>query len=56
MKNAPNTLLHVKAGKLHLICVNHTARMIDFRDVPTLSELGFPGSDVPLWRVFAERG
>src|SRR5215475_7411792 len=49
MMNEPNTLPHVKAGKLHLVCVNHTARMVDFPDVPTLTELGFPGSDVPLW-------
>ena len=49
MMNEPNTLPHVKAGKLNLICVNHTARMADFPDVPTLTELGFPGSDMPLW-------
>ena len=49
MMNEPNTLPHVKAGKLHLVCVNHTQRMIDFPDAPTLTELGFPGSDVPLW-------
>ena len=49
MMNEPNTLPHVKAGKLHMICVNHTARMPDFPDVPTLTELGFPGSDMPLW-------
>ncbi len=49
MMNEPNTLPHVKAGKLHLICANHTARMADFPDVPTLTELGYPGSDMPLW-------
>ena len=49
MMNEPNTLPHVKAGKLNLICVNHTARMADFPDVPTLTELGLPGSDMPLW-------
>ena len=49
MMNEPNTLPHVKAGKLHMICVNHTARMADFPDVPTLTELGYPGSDMPLW-------
>lgn len=49
MMNEPNTLPHVKAGKLHLICVNHTSRMVDFPDVPTLSELGYPGADMPLW-------
>ena len=49
MMNEPNTLPHVKAGKLNLICVNHTKRMTDFPDVPTLTELGFPGSDMPLW-------
>ena len=49
MMNEPNTLPHVKAGKLNMICVNHTARMADFPDVPTLTELGMPGSDMPLW-------
>ena len=49
MMNEPNTLPHVKAGKLHMIAVNHTARMPDFPEVPTLSELGYPGSDMPLW-------
>ncbi len=49
MMNEPNTLPHVKAGKLHLICANHSTRMPDFPDVPTLTELGYPNSDVPLW-------
>ena len=49
LMNEPNTLPHVKAGKLHLICVNHSARMPDFPDVPTLTELGHKGADVPLW-------
>lgn len=49
LMNEPNTLPHVKAGKLHLICANHTERITDFPNVPTLAELGFPGSDMPLW-------
>ena len=49
LMNEPNTLPHVKAGKLHLFCVNHVERMPDFPDVPTLTELGYPNSDVPLW-------
>lgn len=44
-----NILSHVKAGKLILLNVNHTSRHPDFPDVPTLSELGFPNADVPIW-------
>ena len=47
--NDPGTLPHVKTGKLHLICINHTERMPEFPAIPTLAELGYPGSDMALW-------
>ena len=49
LMNEPVTLPHVKAGKLNMFVVNHTERMKDFPDVPTLTEAGYPGTDVPLW-------
>lgn len=49
MMNEPVTLPHVKAGKLHLLNMNHTTRSPDFPDVPTLTELGISGADVPIW-------
>ena len=49
LMNEPVTLPHVKAGKLHMLAVNHGQRMADFPDVPTLTEAGYPGIDVPLW-------
>ena len=49
MMNEPVTLPHVKAGKLHLLNINHATRSPDFPDIPTLTELGIPGADVPIW-------
>jgi tripartite-type tricarboxylate transporter receptor subunit TctC len=49
MMNEPVTLPHVKAGKLHLLNINHGERSADFPDVPTLTELGYPNSDAPIW-------
>jgi tripartite-type tricarboxylate transporter receptor subunit TctC len=49
MMNEPVTLPHVKAGKLHLLNVNHIERSVDFPDIPTLTELGYPNSDAPIW-------
>ena len=49
MMNEPVTLPHVKAGKLNLLNINHSSRSVDFPDVPTLTELGYPNSDVPIW-------
>jgi tripartite-type tricarboxylate transporter receptor subunit TctC len=57
MMNEPNTLPHVKAGKLHLLNVNHSARIPDFPDVPTLTEVGYPNSDMPIWfSIWAPKG
>jgi len=49
MMNEINVLPHVKAGKLILLNINYPARHPDFPEVPTLTELGYPASDVPIW-------
>ena len=49
MMNEPVTLPHVKAGKLYLLNINHSERSPDFPDIPTLTELGFPNADAPIW-------
>jgi tripartite-type tricarboxylate transporter receptor subunit TctC len=57
MMNEINVLPHVKAGKLILLNINHSARNPDFPDVPTLTELGYPDSDVPIWySIYAPAG
>ena len=49
MMNEIIVLPHVKAGKLNLLNINHATRSPDFPEVPTLTELGHPNSDVPIW-------
>lgn len=49
MMNEPVTLPHVRAGKLHMFVVNHAKRMPEFPGVPTLTESGYPNSDIPIW-------
>jgi tripartite-type tricarboxylate transporter receptor subunit TctC len=49
MMNEINPIAHVKAGKLILLNINFAERHPDFPDVPTLTELGYPNSDVPVW-------
>lgn len=57
MMNEPVTLPHVKAGKLILLNINGRERRPDFPDVPTLTELGITGADVPIWfSIFAPAG
>ena len=57
MMNEINVIPHVKAGKLILLDINHSQRHPDFPDVPTLTELGHPNSDVPIWfSVWAPAG
>ena len=57
MMNEINVIPHVKAGKLILLNINHSQRHPDFPDVPTLTELGLPNSDVPIWfSVWAPAG
>jgi tripartite-type tricarboxylate transporter receptor subunit TctC len=49
MMNEINPLPHVRAGKLILLNVNSPKRSPEWPDIPTLTELGFPDSDVPSW-------
>jgi tripartite-type tricarboxylate transporter receptor subunit TctC len=49
MMNEINVLPHVKAGKLILLNISHAQRHPDFPEVPTLTELGYPNADVPIW-------
>jgi tripartite-type tricarboxylate transporter receptor subunit TctC len=49
MMNEINVLPHVKAGKLILLDINAPVRHPEFPDVPTLTEAGYPDSDVPIW-------
>ena len=49
MMSEINVLQHVKAGRLILLNISHTERHPDFPEVPTLTELGLPGADVPIW-------
>ena len=48
MMNEINVLPHVKAGKLKLLDINYGTRHPDFPDVPTLTEAGYPDTDVPI--------
>jgi len=57
MMNEINVLPHVRAGKLILLNINASRRHPDFPAVPTLTELGYPDSDVPIWfAIFAPAG
>lgn len=42
-------LQHVKAGKLRLLAINYPERHWDYPDVPTLTELGIKGADIPIF-------
>lgn len=42
-------LPQVKAGKLRLIAVGSSKRLSDIPDIPTISELGFPGFEAVAW-------
>jgi tripartite-type tricarboxylate transporter receptor subunit TctC len=52
IQNEPVNLPHVKAGKLILLAINGSRRNPDFPDVPTLSEVGIKGADVPIFFGF----
>jgi tripartite-type tricarboxylate transporter receptor subunit TctC len=57
MMNEPVSIPHAKAGKLILLNINGQVRHPDFPDVPTLTELGVTGADVPIWfSIFAPTG
>ena len=49
LMNEINVIPHVKAGKLNLLNVNYPTRHPEFPAVPTLTEAGYPSSDVPIW-------
>ena len=49
MMNEINVLPHVQSGKLTLLAINYHERHADYPDVPTLTECGYPGADVPIW-------
>lgn len=44
-----NPLPHVKAGKLNLLSINHPKRSPEFPNTPTLTECGYPNSDMISW-------
>ena len=55
--NDPTTNPSAKAGKLNMLCINHSTRSPEFPDAPTLTEAGYPNSDMPLWFcIFAPAG
>ena len=49
LMNEINVIPHVKAGRLTLLNINYPTRHPDFPDVPTLTEVGVPNADVPIW-------
>jgi len=49
LMNEINVIPHVKAGKLVLLNVNYPTRHPDFPNVQTLTEAGYPDSDVSIW-------
>jgi tripartite-type tricarboxylate transporter receptor subunit TctC len=49
MMNEINPLPHVRAGKLILLNINAPKRSAEWPGIPTLTELGYPNSDVPSW-------
>ena len=49
LMNEINPLPHVRAGKLILLNVNSPKRSAEWPGIPTLTELGYPNSDVPSW-------
>jgi tripartite-type tricarboxylate transporter receptor subunit TctC len=57
MMNEPVSMAHAKAGKLILLNINSATRHPDFPGVPTLTDLGITGADVPIWfSIFAPAG
>jgi tripartite-type tricarboxylate transporter receptor subunit TctC len=52
-----NTLPHAKAGRLNQLCFNSEDRSPEMPEVPTLTECGYPNSDLPSWyAVWAPTG
>ena len=46
---APSLIAHVRAGKLRVLAAASSERNRLLPDVPTFSQLGFPGIEVSLW-------
>lgn len=52
-----NTLPHAKAGRLIQLCFNSEDRSPEMPEIPTLTECGYPNSDLPSWyAVWAPAG
>lgn len=49
LMNESSSMPHVRAGKLTLLNVSYPRRLPEFPDVPTLTELGYPGIDGNSW-------
>ena len=47
--NVPSAMSLVRAGKLRALAVGTSKRLDSMPEIPTVSELGFPGFDVSLW-------
>lgn len=47
--NDPTCNPSAKAGKLNMLSISHSTRSPEFPNAPTLTEAGYPNSDVPLW-------
>ena len=39
----------VRAGRLRALAVTGSRRMVDFPEIPTVAELGYPGFDITTW-------
>ena len=48
LMNEINVIPHVRAGKLKLLNINYSTRHPDFPDVPTLTEQGYPDTDLSI--------
>jgi tripartite-type tricarboxylate transporter receptor subunit TctC len=42
----PNVAAHIRSGKLRVLCISTARRSASLPDVPTASELGYPGFDI----------
>lgn len=47
--NVPSAISLVRAGRLRALAVGTSKRIDSMPELPTISELGFPGFDVSLW-------